>query len=363
MEDVARVVLAVEAAEVAEEVLHFLDRSGRARVVSTAGDDRQLAEAVRQLEPDAVVAEPGLALGGVDGVTLLALATRESVGALRAAIRAGARGFYLWPREREGLLDGVVATMSARAALERTALVVTVHASRGGAGCTFVATHLAQAFARRDASCVLIDADPVFGDVATALGATGDEPRTIADLVPLGDELSAAQLDSVLMRHPSGFGALLAPAMEVVDTVDHAVVRRTIEIAASSADVVVVHLPRALDATSRWCLANADRALEVLSLDVLSFRAATRGLEALAPLGLGDRIGFVVNRAARSEITPRDVRRAFGSDPLAVLPFDAGVPRAQDHGRLVGSRGRLGRAFDRLAAALLNERVEEAVAT
>jgi uncharacterized Zn finger protein len=47
MDDVARVVLAVEAQEVAEEVLHFLDRSGRARVVATAADDRQLREAVR----------------------------------------------------------------------------------------------------------------------------------------------------------------------------------------------------------------------------------------------------------------------------------------------------------------------------
>jgi Flp pilus assembly CpaE family ATPase len=356
MEDVARVVVAVEAAEVAEEVLHFLDRSGRARVVSTAGDDRQLAEAIRQLEPDAVVAEPALALGGVDGATLLALATRESVAALRAAIRAGARGFYLWPREREGLLDGVVATMTARATLERTALVVAVHASRGGAGCTFVATHLAQAFARRDASCVLIDVDPMFGDVATALGSSGDEPRTIADLVPLGDELSAAHLDAVLLRHPSGFGALLAPALETVGAVDDAIIRRATEVAASTADVVVLHLPRALDATGRWCLANADRVLEVLSLDVLAFRAATRVLETVASLGLGDRVGFVVNRATRSEITPRDVRRAFERDPLAVLPFDAGVPRVQDHGRLVAPRGRLGRAFDRLASGLLDER-------
>jgi Flp pilus assembly CpaE family ATPase len=354
MEDVARVVVAVEAAEVAEEVLHFLDRSGRARVVSTAGDDRQLAEAVRQLEPDAVVAEPGLAIGGVDGATLLALATRESVGALRAAIRAGARGFYLWPREREGLLDGVVATMTGHATLDRTALVVAVHAARGGAGCTFVATHLAQALSRRNATCVLVDADPMFGDVATALGASGDEPRTVADLVPLGEELAAAHLDTVLMRHPSGFGALLAPAREGV--VDGAIVRRAIEVAASSVDVVLVHLPRALDATGRWCLANADRVLEVLSLDVLSFRAATRVLETAASLGVGDRVGFVVNRATRAEITPRDVRRVFENDPLAVLPFDAGVPRAQDHGRLVGPRGRVGRAFDRLATAILDER-------
>lgn len=362
MEDVARVVVAVEAVEVAEEVLHFLDRSGRARVVSTAGDDRQLAEAVRQLEPDAVVAEPGLALGGLDGATLLALATRESVGALRAAIRAGARGFYLWPGEREGLLDGVVATRTARAALERTALVVSVHASRGGAGCTFVATHLAQAFARRDVSCVLIDVDPTFGDVATALGASDDERRTIADLVPLGDELSPEHLESVLERHPSGFGALLSPPVASVDAVDDAIVRRATEVAASSADVVVLHLPRALDVAGRWCLANADRVLEVLSLDVLAFRAATRLLETAASLGLSDRVRFVVNKTARGEITPRDVLRAFESEPLAVLPFDAGVPRVQDHGRLLAPRGRVGRAFDRLASVLLDERSSEAPA-
>src|SRR5205085_2488068 len=50
MDDVARVILAIGSQEVAEEVLHLLDRSGRARVVATAADDRELAEAVRQLE-------------------------------------------------------------------------------------------------------------------------------------------------------------------------------------------------------------------------------------------------------------------------------------------------------------------------
>jgi hypothetical protein len=37
MDQVARVVVALEAPDVAEEVMHFLDRSGRARVVATAG--------------------------------------------------------------------------------------------------------------------------------------------------------------------------------------------------------------------------------------------------------------------------------------------------------------------------------------
>ena len=79
MDQVARIVLALEAPEVAEEVMHFLDRSGRARVVATADDDRQLAEAIRQLEPDAVVAAPAM-LGGRTGAGVVrALDTRESV--------------------------------------------------------------------------------------------------------------------------------------------------------------------------------------------------------------------------------------------------------------------------------------------
>ena len=111
MDQVARIVLALETPEVAEEVMHFLDRSGRARVVATAGDDRQLAEAIRQLEPDAVVAAPAM-LGGRKGAgVVLALDTRESVMSLRTAIRAGAAGYFLWPKEREDLLGAAAAAI------------------------------------------------------------------------------------------------------------------------------------------------------------------------------------------------------------------------------------------------------------
>src|SRR5581483_2656898 len=104
-EQVARVVVALEGHDLAEDVMHFLDRSGQARVVATATDERQLAEAVRQLEPDAVVASPGFTRSPlpIDGRALLTVDTAESIAGLRAAIRAGAGGFFLWPQEREGL--------------------------------------------------------------------------------------------------------------------------------------------------------------------------------------------------------------------------------------------------------------------
>jgi pilus assembly protein CpaE len=352
VEDVARIVLAMEQHDVAEEVMHFLDRSGRARVVATAADDRQLLEAVRQLDPDAVVGQPALVADVALMRAFLAVETRESVGALRAAIRAGAEGFFVWPAERDALSTAAAATRAGLAPMERRATVIAVHAARGGAGATFVATHLARAFAHRGSACVLIDGDPLNGEVGAAIGAPEGDLHTLADLVPLGAELAPAHLDETLWTHPEGFRVLPSPPVEDAASVEPSHVGRVVDVAATVADVVILHLPHAIDAIVRVGCETADRIVEVLSLEMLSFRASRRALDALRPLGIEGGIGFVVNRASRAEITPRDVARVFGCEPLAVVPLDRGVTRAQDHGRLIGARSRTGRAFDRLASRL-----------
>jgi Flp pilus assembly CpaE family ATPase len=355
-EEVARIVLALDPPEVAEEVMHFLDRSGRARVVGTASDERQLLEAVRQLEPDAVVAAPSLvpSRGELNGSSLLALDTTQSVATLRRAIRAGASGFYLWPAEREEL-----AAAAARARLlavqdtDARASVLAVYGPRGGAGTTFVATHLAAAFAKHERRCVLVDLDAVFADATAAVGVPEDEPvRTIADLVPLGDEVTPIHAAEVLWHHPSGFGMLLAPDADATVRVHAGNYSAAIEAVRRTCDVVVLHVPRALDDVARSGLELADRVIVVLGLDVLSFRDAKR---AIAAAGIEERCAFVVNRAARSEISPADVERVFGSEPLAVIPSDRSVRAAQDRGRLVPLRGRVGRAVERLARGLTEE--------
>ena len=363
VDNVARVVLALEAPDVTEEVMHFLDRTGHARVVATAIDDRQLEAAVRQLDPDAVVAQPSLVDPvSMRGRSLLAVDTRESVASLRAAIRAGASGFYVWPADRDALAQATAATVATPLLQARRAKVFAVHGARGGAGVTFVATHLAAAFARRGSDCVLIDADPLYGDVASALGAPAEDVHTLADLLPLGGEVSAEHLSEALWAYADGFRVLLPPSPEEAAAVRSDDVRAVAGAAASSSDVVVLHLPRALDALARAALETADRMIEVLSLDVLSFKAATRALDALGTDAMRDRVGFVVNRAARGEITAGDVKRVFGAEPLAAIPLDRTVSRAQDHGRLLPRRGRIGRVFDRLAARLVDTEITEAAA-
>ena len=355
MEEVARIVLALEAPDVAEEVMHFLDRTGRARVVGTAVDGSQLADAVRQLEPDAVVATPAL-VGSretLNGSALLAVDTSQSVGTLRRAIRAGASGFYLWPAEREELAHAAARVRpQLEHALAQRAPVIAVYGARGGSGTTFVATHLAAAYARRERRCVLVDLDVVFADASAAVGVPVDEPvRTIAELVALQDEVAPHHVEEVVWRHPLGFDVLLAPGEEAV-RVGGDDYRRAISAARQTCDVVVLHVPRALDDVARAGLEVADRVLIVLGLDVLSFRDAKRAIEAA---GLEGRCSFVVNRAVRSEIAPKDVERVFGRPPLAVIPSDRAVRSAQDRGRLLPGRGRVGRAVDRLARRAIEE--------
>ncbi len=359
MEEVARVVLALEEHDVAEEVMHFLDRTGRTRVIATAADEHQLSEAVRQLEPDAVVASPGIATSAeLYGSALLAVDTAESVQSLRRALRAGAKGFYLWPTDRGDLARAAARAFGPhdREAATR-APVIAVYGPRGGVGTTFLASHLAAAIGRRGVKCVLVDLDLAFADLTVALGVAPDsEVRTISDAITFADELAARHLDGMLFDHPDKFRALLAPS-EGMASAAAGEVAQVLEAVRESSELVLLHVPRGMDDVTRLGLRLADRIAVVLGLDVLSFRAARRVVDGS---DLGERCEFVVNRPVRSEITAGDVGRVFGKAPIAVIPSARSVAAAQDRGRLVSARSRVGRAVDRLAGRLLDGLEEDA---
>ena len=362
--EVARIVLGLEELEVAEEVMHFLDRSGRARVVATASDDRQLAEAIRQLEPDAVVASTGLVPERTTRRPLLVVETAESIRSLRAAIRVGAAGYFVWPREREALAGAAARARRAQDAAG-SACVVAVVGARGGVGSTFVATHLAASLARRSVDCALVDLDVAFAAASGALGAPtgdghpvpdGDPARgegvpTAENLVAFGEDLGPSHVRDLLWRHPEGFGVLLSPGRpDAVPDLGAVVYGRAIAALARAVSFVVLDVPREVGPLTRTALAAADPLVVVLGLDVASLRDARRLIEAT---GTQDRCAFVVNRAMRSEVTPGDVERVFGRPPVAVIPRDRRVPLAQAHGRLLSVRGRTGRALGRLARELM----------
>jgi Flp pilus assembly CpaE family ATPase len=324
------------------------------QVVATAADDRQLAEALRQLEPDGVVASPALlrGSGASRAGAVLAVDTRESIGGLRTAVGVGARGFFVWPAERDDL---ATASARLRAVVEDRATngrIVGVHSARGGAGVTFVASHLASALSRRAGEVILLDLDVPFGGLAPALDVPPDTSvRTVSDLAAVARDVAPSELVRGLWRHPEGFAAVPVgrdAAHGTAFSADELVA--VMQGVAGACDVVVADIGRGFGAGAGMLLADADVVVMLLTLDVASFRATKHAVD---QLGIDERCVFVVNRSRRSDVSPADVERVFGRPPTAVIPFDAGVATAQDRGRLLGRRGRVGRAIERLAGRVM----------
>jgi pilus assembly protein CpaE len=353
-------VLAIEDPALQDEVLHFFGRIPRLRVVGAVGTAPELARRLRERRPDVAVVSPGV-LGttrDLDGAALLVVGTEERTGDLRLALRAGARGFYLWPQERDALgRDAARVTPPPVGAEGTPGRAVAVYGPRGGAGATFLATNLAAACSR-SGSTILADLDLFFADVTAALGFDADqETRTLADLVPVLDELAGEHVEPVLRDHAGGFRALVAPAApDAAGGFGADQATALVKALKDLAEVVVLHLPRCLDDGIRGALESADQILVVVTLDVLAFRDARRALGLLDELGLGSRVQLVINRAARSEVVPEDAERVFGLAPIAVIRHDRAVPRAQNRGELViGRSGPAARGVQALARRLMSE--------
>lgn len=357
-----RIVLALEGTGLEEEVLHFLDRSPRLRVERVAEDPATLARVVRETSPDAVVVSPAVLASttDLDGAAVMVVDARETIEGLRAALRAGAQGFYLWPEERDGLLRGVARSGQPAAEPATLGRAIAVLGARGGAGATFLATNLAAACVARGAETVLADLDVFYADITAALGIVQNgRPRTVADLAPVADELTPEHLERVLHPHPRGFRVLLAPAeVEAALDVGPGMLAGAVRELRSMAGVVILHLPRAMTAATLAGLEAADEILLVVTLDVLAFRDARRLLRFLEGRGMADRCRLVINRANRAEVIPEDAEHVFGLRPECVLGFDRSVLRAQNRGELVA--GRSGRVPRRIAA--LAHRVLEGAA-
>jgi pilus assembly protein CpaE len=233
-------------------------------------------------------------------------------------------------------------------------LVIAVAGARGGAGATFVASHLAAAFLARGRRPVLVDADPRHADLTAALGVTPDEgPRTVQDLVPVMAELSPEHVDDALYRHSRGFPVLLGPS-EADPDVRPGLYRGVVALLSLDYDPVVLHLARAEDASARAITDLADSVVLVTPLDLLSLYGAKRTINALGLVDRLERCLVVVNRTSRSSLGPKDVQRVLGMAPAARIRPDGRVRRLQDRGRLLPARaGGAGRDVRRLADRLL----------
>jgi pilus assembly protein CpaE len=355
-----RVALAIREEALRREVLDFLGRCPGVDIVGSLTTPEAFVRLSEEVHPPVIVACPHTVTQAPDRAaaptsTLLVVTGDMTVRVLRDAIRVGAQGVFEWPTDRADLVATVEAFGSVVAApTTDRGMVVAIAGARGGAGATFVASHLAATFVARGRPTVLVDADPRHADLTVAMGIPPEEDvRSVQDLVPVIGELSPEHVEDALYRHARGFAVLLGPR-EAGSDVGVGLYRGVIALLSFDYDPVVLHVSRAEESSTRAVTDLADAIVLVTTLDLLSLYGAKRTITALGLDERPDRCVVVVNRSGRSSIGPKDVHRVLGMAPVVRIRSDRRIRRLQDRGRLLPPRsGGAGRDIGRLATHLL----------
>ena len=326
-------------------------------VQSVIGAEEILAEQTDQMgrvlvlspevkEPDAL----GLAefVGRTAPMTaVIAVRDRSSNGFFPTAVRAGIRDVVDLTLGSDELRDAVERALqwtenvtNVRGKIAATprhrGSVITVFASKGGVGKTFLTTNLAAALAdisKQETAAVDLDVD--LGDVFSYFGL---EPnRQMADLLTLGegaDREAVFAKATKLDEHLWGFGA--APDPSVQPPGGEAVGKFLRVLRANFAFVVV---DASVDYTDlAWaCFDLSDVICLVTGLDIVAIKHLSNTLETLLTIGLPrERFRIVLNRAdSRVGLDAQDVERVMNVLVDTKIPSSRLVPTCLNKGRPV----------------------------
>lgn len=347
-----RVAIGIQDLALHHEVLDFLDRDPRMDVVGAVSDPERFTGLLSSVHPDVALACPSVGrairAAAIQNskalVPVMQVAEEMTVPVLRDAIDAGAVGVFSWPEERSQLAEALTSMPGpGPQPPSGRGRVLTVLGARGGAGATFVSTHLTAAFADRGLRAVLVDLDHEFADLTPALGISPDQHhRSVADLLPVMDELDPDHVEDVLFRHPRGFSILLGPPAEADLTQRNfsRLYRAAVALLAVTYQAVVLHAPRRLGDAGRTAIHLADDVILVVGLDLFSLHGARRAVHALGLDEMAPQPHIVLNQRTRSPLSPGDVERVLGMAPLSVIRSDRAVRRVQDQGQLLPRRAR-----------------------
>jgi pilus assembly protein CpaE len=363
-------------------------------IVGMAEGGQEGIDLALRLEPDIVLMD--INMPGVDGIqattriasrlpntAVIMMSIQSDADYLRRSMLAGAREFLSKPFSLEELIGSirhvhqltqanrrVVATSPVdnptyhSGGRSRRAKVVTVFGLKGGVGRSTVAANLAVALRQRgDFEVALVDGNLLYGDIGVMLNVTDN--KTLGDIVKHFDHLDRDLIGDILVTHSSGVKVLLAPHRpqdgEQV-TPDH--VRQVMQFLITMVDYVVIDTRPSFDEVTLALLDQADRIINVLTLELTAIKGTKNYLEVSELLGYElEKVLLVLNRAnAVSGIPVADVAATLKGELAIKLPDDPqlvlravneGVPFVQS-----APQALLSQEIDRLAALVIGERTD-----
>ncbi|MFJ5922396.1 septum site-determining protein Ssd [Kitasatospora sp. NPDC092948] len=275
------------------------------------------------------------------GVLLLGLDLDDGEIWVRA-VRLGAEHVLFLPDAQPWLLDRIA---DATEGVGPPALTVAVLGGRGGAGASTLACALAVRAARAGHRTMLIDGDPLGGGLDVLLGAEQTGGLRWPDLAASRGRISGAELAKALPE-PHRLSALSWDRSDTL-TIPAEAMRSVLAAARRRGGLVVLDLPRHLDAAAAQALEQADTGLLVVPAELRALAAADR-VAAAVRIRLAD-LRAVVRTPGPSGLTAADVARGLhlrlagelAPEPGLALDTERGAPPGlRDGGPLARFCGR-----------------------
>jgi pilus assembly protein CpaE len=237
------------------------------------------------------------------------------IGAMRAGVRE-----VLPSIQPAQLLIDAVERAAVKLQATQSSSAAKVHAfigTSGGSGTTFLATNFGYQLAQSH-NVLLIDLNLQFGD-ALSFVQDGKAPRTIADISRDIKHLDSSLLNASTIKVTPNFSILAAP-----EEPSHATdvrpehVEAILKLARTQYDIILLDMPRTVDAMLIKALDQAVSIFMVLQASVPHLRNADKLLSVFRSLEYSrDKIELILNRYdKRSDITLDKIRRALG--PLEI---------------------------------------------
>ncbi|MFZ4541163.1 MAG: AAA family ATPase [Rickettsiales bacterium] len=222
--------------------------------------------------------------------------------------------------------------------------IIAIMGARGGVGTTLMATNLAAIIAKEHhTSTALVDLDAYFGCVALALDL---EPgRGLRDAFEKPERVDGLFLERVMVKPFTNLAILSAeePLMDVINAQNNAG-EMIFAALREKFDVMVVDVPRQMNALTRHVLAAADHVILIAEPQITSLRDSLRlkdylvdHLKRPAPMVILNRVGM----SGSNELSAKEFGKNFGYDATAQFHFMHDMVAATQQGELLSSTPKL----------------------
>jgi pilus assembly protein CpaE len=319
-----------------KEIGRALSTFPGASLLMVTDDPQQAFTETARLRPSALIinfaqiGDPGLKL--VQSITVecpksaVICASRDaSPELILRSLRVGARDFIRLPIVEEDLATVFERTAQfsvehAESETNKRGKAIAVFSSKGGCGCSLIATNLAML---QSSPTALVDLNLQSGDLELMLGL---KPKfSLADVVENRDRLDDALLTSYLTQRSKNVSLLAAPIRaESADDIEPRHIYEIMELLRQRFDYVIIDTPHSFDAVTISALDHADQILMVLTLEIHAIRSTRRALEIFDRLGYPrKKIRLVVNRWSKNiELDQKQVEDFLGERVIGFVQSD-----------------------------------------